>query len=330
MKSEKSSGTETIELKPGEPVEVIRKIVGGLLPQYCTSGRDAPNSVMGSYPNPKRIIDAHKILIDALVPGKMSPGIVHGDELDIFLTRMLSEAWDVLIHEIERALPFAWIGECARVEGCQKLKDPKARAHCIMANFYAKLPMIRAMITEDTRAAYDGDPAALSYAEVQLGYPGLLAITSHRLAHELYLLDVPVVPRVMSEWIHTKTGIDIHPGAKIGHGFFIDHGTGVVIGETSVIGNRVKIYQGVTLGAKSFPLDENGLPIKHIKRHPTVEDDVVIYSNAAILGGDVRIGKGTTIGGNVFLMESVPENSFVAAIHPELHIKQNSNGTPKA
>ncbi len=330
MNTQNRSAAKPVDLTPKEPAEVIGKVVSGLLPQYCTSGQDAPNSVMGSYPNPKRIIDAHKILIDALVPGKMSPGIVHGDDLDVFLTRTLSEAWELLVQEIERALPFSWIGESARVEGCQKLKDPKARAHCILTGFYATLPKIRDMITEDTRAAYDGDPAALSYAEVQLGYPGLLAIISHRLAHELYAQTVPVVPRIMSEWIHTKTGIDIHPGAKIGHGFFIDHGTGVVIGETTEIGNRVKIYQGVTLGAKSFPLDENGLPIKHIKRHPTVEDDVVIYSNAAILGGDVIIGKGSTIGGNVFLMESVPENSFVAAIHPELHIKQNSNGSPKS
>jgi len=180
------------------------------------------------------------------------------------------------------------------------------------------------MITEDTRAAYEGDPAALSFAEVQIAYPGLLAVVSHRIAHELYRQEVPIVPRVMSEWIHTKTGIDIHPGARIGHGFFIDHGTGVVIGETTEIGNRVKVYQGVTLGARSFPLDENGMPIKHIKRHPTVEEDVVIYSNASILGGDTVIGKGSTIGGNVFLMDSVPPHSVVAAIHPEPKVKRNA------
>jgi len=159
---------------------------------------------------------------------------------------------------------------------------------------------------------------------VQLAYPGVLAITSHRLAHELYLLDVPIVPRIMSEWTHSVTGVDIHPGARIGHGFFIDHATGVVIGETTRIGNHVKIYQGVTLGARSFPLDENGHPIKHIQRHPTVENDVVIYANATILGGDTVIGQGSTIGGNVFLMESVPPNSFVMSEHPELRIKQRS------
>jgi len=145
----------------------------------------------------------------------------------------------------------------------------------------------------------------------------------YRIAHELYLLSVPVIPRLMSEWVHSKTGVDIHPGAKIGHGFFIDHATGVVIGETCTIGNNVKLYQGVTLGAKSFPLDKDGNPIKHIKRHPTVEDDVIIYAGATILGGDTVIGKGTTIGGNVFLMESVPENTMVTQKHADLKIRSN-------
>ncbi|HEY5621633.1 MAG TPA: serine O-acetyltransferase EpsC, partial [Pontiella sp.] len=170
---------------------------------------------------------------------------------------------------------------------------------------------VRRMLIEDVKAAYNGDPAALSYAEVKLAYPGLIAITSHRIAHELYKLDVPLIPRIMSEYTHSLTGIDIHPGATIGEGFFIDHGTGVVIGETCHIGNNVKLYQGVTLGAKSFPLDEHGRPIKHIQRHPTVEDDVVVYANSTILGGDTVIGKGTTVAGNVFLMQSTPPGSLV-------------------
>jgi len=139
-----------------------------------------------------------------------------------------------------------------------------------------------------------------------------MAIVSHRISHELYKLNVPLIPRIMSEWTHQETGIDIHPGARIGQGFFIDHGTGVVIGETSVIGKNVKLYQGVTIGAKSFPLDENGNPIKNIQRHPTLEDDVVVYSNASILGGDTVIGAGSTVAGNVFLMKSVPAGSLVA------------------
>ncbi|NNJ71409.1 MAG: serine acetyltransferase [Kiritimatiellales bacterium] len=181
----------------------------------------------------------------------------------------------------------------------------------IVNQFLQTVPAIRAMLIDDVVASYNGDPAALSYAEVKLAYPGLVAITSHRIAHELYTLDVPLIPRIMSEYTHSLTGIDIHPGATIGKGFFIDHGTGVVIGETCHIGDNVKLYQGVTLGAKSFPLDEHGRPIKHIQRHPTVEDGVVVYANSTILGGDTVIGRGTTVAGNVFLMKSTPPNSLV-------------------
>ena len=304
----------------GDEKTLIDGVAAKLAPLY-TSGDDAPDAVLGNYPNPKLIVDAHKILIDVLLPGKMSPGVSDAADVENFARERLSEAWDLLLGEAERAMPFGWMGEAGRIEGCKEITNLHYRARCIMSKFYRRLPDIRRYVTEDIRAAYEGDPAALSFAEVKLAYPGLLAVVSHRLAHELYALDVPIVPRVMSEWTHQRTGVDIHPGARIGHGLFIDHGTGVVIGETTEIGNRVKIYQGVTLGARSFPLDEHGNPIKHIKRHPTVEDDVVIYSNASILGGDTLIGRGSTIGGNVFLMESVPPYSFVAAIHPELKIK---------
>lgn len=314
---------KTVDFEPQDVAELIADVVTELVPEYDTSGTDSPSAMLGNYPDSKHITEALRVLIDALLPGRMSQGVSRNEELSVFLTRTLCQAWRLLLREIEVALPFGWQGEAGKTEGCKAIKDPAARTICILSNFCRRLPDVRRMITEDTRAAYEGDPAALSFAEVQISYPGLFAIVSHRIAHELYLLDVPIVPRVMSEWVHAKTGIDIHPGATIGLGLFIDHGTGVVIGETTEIGNRVKIYQGVTLGARSFPLDENGLPIKHIKRHPTVEDDVVIYSNASILGGDTIIGKGSTIGGNVFIMETVPPNSFVAAIHPELHIKKN-------
>ncbi|MBN1268139.1 MAG: serine acetyltransferase [Kiritimatiellae bacterium] len=257
-----------------------------------------------------------------MFPGKMSPGLIEAEELGVYLIRRLSQGWRLLRPEIERAIPFRWLGEAARTEGQTTAGDPKQESYRVMQAFMESLPAVRRLLVEDVKAAYEGDPAALTFAEVQLAYPGLLAITSHRLAHELYKLDVPIVPRVMSEWTHSETGADIHPGAEIGHGFFIDHATGVVIGETTTIGNHVKIYQGVTLGARSFPLDEHGNPIKHIKRHPTVEDNAVIYANATILGGDTVIGAGSTIGGNVFLMESVPPNSFVSNKHPELHIKR--------
>ncbi|MFH0880781.1 MAG: serine O-acetyltransferase EpsC, partial [Lentisphaerota bacterium] len=251
------------------------------------------------------------------------PGPIARDDLGIFLIRRLSEAWNLLREEIERALPFRWRGEAARIEGIHETVNPQEESLRIVRELFNRLPEVRKLLVEDVQAAYEGDPAALTYAEVKLAYPGLLAVASHRLAHELYKMKVPIVPRIMSEWTHAQTGVDIHAGAHIGHGFFIDHATGVVIGETAEIGNRVKLYQGVTLGAKSFPLDEHGNPIKHIKRHPTVEDEVVIYANATILGGDTVIGKGSTIGGNVFLMESVPPGSFVTSKHAELHIKKN-------
>jgi serine O-acetyltransferase len=296
-----------------------------LVPLYAAHG-DSPESLLSNYPNPGPIIEALKILTDAMFPGKMSAGPVNADELGIFLVRRLSEAWRLLRPEIERALPFRWTGAAARTRS--KARPPRnlhPESVRVMNAFFARLAPVRELLIEDVRAAYEGDPAALTFAEVQLAYPGLQAITSHRLAHELYRLDVPVVPRIMSEWTHAQTGIDINPGAQIGHGFFIDHGTGVVIGETAKIGNRVKLYQGVTLGARSFPLDEHGLPIKHIQRHPTVEDNVVVYSGATILGGETVIGRNSTIGGNVFLMESVPPRSLVTGKHPELKVKTRAS-----
>lgn len=189
--------------------------------------------------------------------------------------------------------------------------------------FLNKIPSLREFLEGDVQAAYDGDPAAVNTDEVLLAYPGLFAITVYRIAHELYLLDVPLIPRIMTEYAHSLTGIDIHPGAKIGKNFFIDHGTGVVIGETTEIGDNVKIYQGVTLGALSFPRDERGKIIRGQKRHPTIEDDVTIYANATILGGNTVIGKGAVIGGNVFITSSVPPYSKVTIKLPELSVKDN-------
>lgn len=163
----------------------------------------------------------------------------------------------------------------------------------------------------DVKSAYDGDPAAKSFNEIVFSYPGIFAITVHRIAHLLYEKNVPLIPRMMSEYSHSLTGIDIHPGAKIGDNFFIDHGTGVVIGETCIIGNNVKIYQGVTLGALSFPKDEKGKLLKGLQRHPKIEDNVTIYSGATILGGKTVIGKNSIIGGNVWIVSSIPRNSKV-------------------
>lgn len=181
----------------------------------------------------------------------------------------------------------------------------------VTSAFIEQLPQLRRILMKDAEAIYEGDPAAVSVVEVFLSYPGFYAILIHRIAHVLYTLHIPFFARIMSEYAHEKTGIDIHPGATIGERFCIDHGTGVVIGETAVIGHDVKIYQGVTIGAKSFELDEDGNPIKGGKRHPDIGDHVIIYANATILGGETKVGSGSVIGGNVWLVHSVPENSRI-------------------
>lgn len=183
----------------------------------------------------------------------------------------------------------------------------------IVEQFFLALPAIKAMLETDIQAAYEGDPAARNREEIMLAYPAFEAISIYRLAHQLYTLGVPMLPRMMTETAHRNTGIDIHPGASIGAYFFIDHGTGVVIGETTTIGHHAKLYQGVTLGAKSFQLDENGNPIKGIKRHPDLGDYVVVYAGATILGGQTRIGNRCTIGGNVWLTHSVEDGKTVLA-----------------
>ncbi len=198
--------------------------------------------------------------------------------------------------------------------GCVDKGTEKAcsvRAESITRKFLDRLPEVMELLGEDVQAAYEGDPAAKSPGETILCYPGVYAITNHRVAHELYMLNVPVIPRIISEDAHSATGIDIHPGARIGKKFFIDHGTGVVIGETCIIGDRVRLYQGVTLGAKSFPLDENGNPMKGIDRHPIIEDDVILYAGATILGR-ITIGKRSVIGGNTWVTESVAPDSSIS------------------
>ncbi len=192
----------------------------------------------------------------------------------------------------------------------------------VVADFVARIPEVKRLVETDVSAAYDGDPAATSRMEVVMAYPGLFAVTIHRLAHELYSLKVPIIPRVMSELAHSKTGIDIHPGATIGERFFIDHGTGVVIGETCVIGRNVRLYQGVTLGGLSFEKDGSGALVKGLKRHPDLEDNVVVYANATILGGGTVIGHDSEIGGNVWLKDSVPPYSRVYNKPPAPVIKQ--------
>jgi serine O-acetyltransferase len=213
---------------------------------------------------------------------------------------------------------------------CQEKNADKVKRHSQMAkeiavNFIEYLPEIRRKLVSDVNAIYLNDPAARNLGEVIFCYPATRAITNYRMAHRLLELEVPLIPRFMTEMAHSETGIDIHPRAQIGESFTIDHGTGVVIGSTSIIGNNVKIYQGVTLGAKSFPLDENGNPIKGIPRHPIVEDDVVIYAGATILGR-VAIGKGSVIGGNVWVTRDLPPYSKIVQSHPRDYTFTDGSG----
>jgi serine O-acetyltransferase len=298
--------------------EQIHKTAGELLPLYSQTDADLPDRPLWAHPEIDQVVEALRLLSDVLFPGKYIPEPVDFKE---FFIQQLENAVEILHPEIAKALPFRWMGAADLHENRQPIDNLDQASTAIVNQLISTIPDIRTMLVEDVKAAYNGDPAALSYAEVKLAYPGLVAITSHRIAHELYKLDVPLIPRIMSEYTHSLTGIDIHPGATIGQGFFIDHGTGVVIGETSHIGNNVKIYQGVTLGAKSFPLDEHGRPIKHIQRHPTVEDGVVVYANSTILGGDTVIGKGTVVAGNVFLMQSTPPGSLVTRTDSGVTVK---------
>jgi serine O-acetyltransferase len=258
-------------------------------------------------PLPSRavVIDIVEALRSVLFPGYFGTSELTPENTAFHLGSTLDRLQRNLQEQVRRGMCFA----CDH-PGAGDSVECDARAQSITRGFLTRLPEIRRMLATDVQAAYEGDPAATCPDEPILCYPGLLAITNYRLAHELHALGVPLIPRIITEHAHSITGIDIHPGAVIGESLFIDHGTGVVIGETCTIGKRVRLYQGVTLGAKSFPLDKNGNPIKGIKRHPDVEDDVVIYSEATILG-PVVIGRGSIIGGNVWLVRSVPPGSRV-------------------
>ncbi|MEI7962503.1 MAG: serine O-acetyltransferase EpsC, partial [Verrucomicrobiota bacterium] len=243
-------------------------------------------------------------LLHLLFPGFFSEEAVSSKELPCAAQEII----DQIGGQLEAAISVSLRIREGADKGEQELR---AEAVSITERFFTGIPAVRALLKTDVEAAYAGDPAARSLEEIVLAYPGLEAVAIQRSAHILYNAEVPLLPRMMTEWAHSRTGIDIHPGASIGSHFFIDHGTGVVIGETCVIGNRVKLYHGVTLGARSFQKDEQGEIIKGIKRHPQVKDDVVIYPNGIILGGDTVIGARSTIGANVFLMKSVPPDTLL-------------------
>jgi serine O-acetyltransferase len=259
------------------------------------------------------------LLFEVLFPGHTGNKVVTKYSIKYIVGDLLSQICVELVEQVNRAYQY----QC-RIKNCRQC-DCRTMAETVTAELLAELPRVRNLLKGDVQAAYDGDPAAKSYEEIVMSYPCIVAIATYRVAHELFIRQVPLIPRIMSECAHARTGIDIHPGAQIGKNFFIDHGTGVVIGETSIIGDHVIIYQGTTLGALSFRRDERGRIIKGGKRHPTIEDNVTIYAEATILG-DVTIGKGAVIGGNTWIKESVPPGVTVSNANPDLvYRKHGSN-----
>ena len=266
----------------------------------------------GALPDRKAVIELVQRIRELLFPGYFGRQNLTGRTLAFYVGDLLGEIQDQLGAQVLKALRHQ-----AGRHG-QRLPRPERAAEAVADAFLEAVPRLREVLATDVRAAYEGDPAAQDTDEVIFSYPGILAITVHRVAHELHRLEVPLIPRIMSEYAHALTGIDIHPGAEIGESFFIDHGTGVVIGETSVIGRGVKLYQGVTLGALST---RGGQSLRGAKRHPTLEDDVTVYSGASILGGDTVIGRGAVIASNVFITASVAPQVRVTRKHPDLQYR---------
>jgi serine O-acetyltransferase len=294
----------------------IQELVGEIARTY--EGDIGINFIdVSNLPVRDKILEVLDLLMEILFPGYTGKRTVTKSNVDFIVIDILYHVYTELSEQVERAFKY----QC-RMQNCDT-GDCRRAAEYVTLHLLTQLPKIRSLLKGDVGAAFDGDPAAKSYEEIVISYPGIIAIATYRIAHELYRRDVPLIPRIMSECAHSKTGIDIHPGAQIGENFFIDHGTGVVIGETTIIGNNVKIYQGTTLGAMSFPKDERGRIIKGKKRHPTIEDDVTIYAEATILG-DITVGKGATIGGNVWVKQSVPSGYTVITANPDLVCK-----TPK-
>ena len=288
----------------------IEKLVNTIIESYetyeLTSRLDEDNML-----NKEIIIEIVERVRRVLFPGFFDNSKARSEYIKYLVGEQLEFIHYNLKKQIAKALGSEEVcGECPKSVLSEK-------ADSVANRFIEKIPQIREYLYTDVQAAYDGDPAAYSTDEIIFSYPGVFAVTVYRIAHELYLLKVPMLPRIMTEYAHSVTGIDIHPGASIGKYFFIDHGTGIVIGETTVIGDNVKIYQGVTLGALST---RKGQQLKGVKRHPTIGDNVTIYSGTSILGGDTVIGNGATIGGNAFIVSSVAAGMKVSVKNPELQI----------
>jgi serine O-acetyltransferase len=300
----------------GKPPVIDRVALSPIVEVLCRGARELAQFPRGRIVLPSRE-GVGRVLDDLrsiLFPGYFGTSDLDHESLEYFVGAALARAMRHLEEEIRRGVAFI---DRHDYETCAHCGEFAART---TRSFMSRLPTILELVHSDVDAAYEGDPALRHRDEAIFAYPGLFAMTNQRIAHELHLLGVPLIPRIITEQAHAKTGIDIHPGAAIGRKFFIDHGTGVVIGETAIVGDRVRVYQGVTLGAKSFPLDAQGNPVKGIPRHPIVEEDVVIYAGATILGR-ITIGKGSSIGGNVWLTRDVPPGSRVtqAQVRDERH-----------
>jgi len=268
-------------------------------------------------PSFEEVVAAIYDLTEIIYPGYRRREGLHRGNISYYVGDLIDRLHDRLTNQVGRALRH----EAGATSDCHGDTDYEALGQAKTLQFFDQLPELRHVLATDVQAAYDGDPACKNLAEVIFCYPGLEAITIYRMAHVLYKLEIPFIPRMMTEWAHNRTGIDIHPGATVGNFFFIDHGTGVVIGETCEIGERVKIYQGVTLGALSFPTDGDGQLVRGQKRHPTIEDRVVVYANATILGGKTVIGQDVVIGSNVWLTGSVDPHTTVLLEKPKLKMR---------
>ena len=295
--------------------EEIDGIVGKILSDY-KGEKNIDNTDIFSKPDKHEVRDIICDLFRIVYPGYYKDKSYKIYNLKNSLAVTIEDIFYHLNKQIMLALDFC------KLRGVMTEDERKVESYRICREFFNKLPFVRECLETDLLAAFDGDPAAGCLEEIILAYPGLYAVTVYRIAHELYLLNVPVIPRLMTEYAHSQTGIDIHPGASIDKYFFIDHGTGIVIGETAIIGQNVKIYQGVTLGALST---RGGQKLSGKKRHPTIEDNVTIYAGASILGGDTVIGENSVIGGNTFITSSIPADTRVSIKNPEMDIRTNDN-----
>ncbi|MFZ5989467.1 MAG: serine O-acetyltransferase EpsC [Bacillota bacterium] len=318
--------------------KVIERVVEENIEKVSASLLKITNELEESYFNNKVIshIDGKcnptKESIEAIIKDIFRiifPGFISNESVTTaFLKYYIASVLESLYRNFEEQIFKAYLNAYLITSEDKRIKefpDLRSMAGKVTVEILEALPEIRSFISQDAEAAYRGDPAALCYNEIILSYPFIKSITVHRIAHLLYKRQVPIIPRMMSEWAHTQTGIDIHPGAQIGRYFFIDHGTGVVIGETTEIGDNVKIYQGVTLGALSFDKNEKGDLIKGNKRHPTLQDNVIVYANATVLGGKTVIGRNSVIGGNTWITSSVEENTVVTIDTPKLLFRKKNS-----